>query len=44
MDIKPDNILINSNGVFKLTDMGLARDSFNKNNEEMEEGDCRYLA
>ena len=44
MDVKPDNILINQNGTFKLTDLGLARDSFNRNNEDIEEGDCRYLA
>ena len=43
LDIKPDNIL-RRNGIYKLTDLGLARSSYNLNSEDIEEGDCRYLA
>lgn len=44
LDIKPDNILVCSNYVYKLADLGLARISKHIDNQDIEEGDCRYLA
>lgn len=43
MDIKPENILINKYGRFKLADLGLGRITTNLT-DEIPEGDCRYLA
>lgn len=45
MDIKPENILLSSNGNFKLTDLGLMKSL--KNDVDIitiREGDSRYVA
>lgn len=47
LDIKPANILRtngNNQCKYKLCDFGLARCKFNTNNEDIDEGDSRYLA
>lgn len=48
LDIKPANILVNTSDhsevSYKLCDFGLTRNQFNNNNEDIDEGDSRYLA
>lgn len=44
LDIKSENILYSQSGKFKLGDLGLACMLNNLSNEEINEGDSRYLA
>ena len=44
LDIKPDNILLSKNNRFKLTDLGLTRLTYRQKGEDIQEGDCRYMA
>lgn len=44
MDIKPTNILYGFDNIFKLCDYGLSRKLIIKHNEEIVEGDRKYIA
>lgn len=44
LDIKPDNILYSKTGQFKLADLGLTRLAERNLGEDVQEGDCRYMA
>lgn len=44
MDIKPANVLIGLDGLYKIADFGLVLDISKKNFREAQEGDPKYLA
>lgn len=45
LDIKPENILQSQSGVFKISDLGLAKALYDKNDANtLREGDSRYMA
>jgi len=44
LDIKPDNILYSFTGKYKLADLGLTRLTCRRKGEDVQEGDCRYMA
>lgn len=44
LDIKPENILISNNNIYKIADLGLSRFKNLKKGEYLQEGDSRYLS
>jgi len=44
LDIKPENILYSKTKKYKIADLGLSRIAQRSNHEDINEGDCRYLA
>lgn len=44
LDIKPENILLSNTGKYKISDLGLSRIAKRSKDEEINEGDSRYLA
>ncbi len=45
LDIKPENILLSNNNQYKLSDLGLAKALYHKNDvNTLQEGDSRYMA
>lgn len=44
LDIKPENILLSQTNKYKISDLGLSRIAKRSRDEEINEGDSRYLA
>eukprot|EP00330_Aristerostoma_sp_ATCC50986_P010983 CAMPEP_0114598766 /NCGR_PEP_ID=MMETSP0125-20121206/21174_1 /TAXON_ID=485358 ORGANISM="Aristerostoma sp., Strain ATCC 50986" /NCGR_SAMPLE_ID=MMETSP0125 /ASSEMBLY_ACC=CAM_ASM_000245 /LENGTH=142 /DNA_ID=CAMNT_0001804901 /DNA_START=398 /DNA_END=826 /DNA_ORIENTATION=+ len=44
LDIKPENILYSKTNKYKIADLGLSRLASRSNGEDINEGDCRYMA